>query len=352
MKKKTILVIEDNEDIRESTAEILELGNYAVLKAENGKQGVELAIKHVPDLILCDIMMPELDGYGVLHLLTKKLETSVIPFIFLTAKTERTDMRKGMEMGADDYLTKPFDELELFNAIECRLNKNNHLKDQYGRSFEKLNELLHSNKGNDELQKLIADRKIRHIKKKQIVYYEGDAVNGIYLVISGKVKTIKMTDDGRELLTGMYGAGEYFGLAALLANENYRDTAEATEDTFLCLLPKEPIDELLKRYPEVAGQFIRILANNVLNKEEQLLQLAYHSVRKRMAEVLLRLAKQNGDDASSAMSISRDNLAAMAGMATETVSRILGDFKEEGIIERKASTISILNYPKLQNMKN
>ena len=105
--KKKILIIEDNEDIRESSMEILELAGYVVLQAENGKIGVELAQKHLPDMILCDIMMPELDGYGVLYLLSKNQNTGNIPFIFLTAKAERSDMRKGMEMGADDYLTKP-----------------------------------------------------------------------------------------------------------------------------------------------------------------------------------------------------------------------------------------------------
>ncbi|WP_449436365.1 response regulator transcription factor [Pedobacter steynii] len=123
MKKTRILIIEDNDDIRESTAEILMLGNYEVFQAENGKYGVELATKYLPDVILCDIMMPELDGYGVLHLWVRKSETSAIPFVFLTAKTERIDIRKGMEMGADDYLTKPFDDVELLNAIETRLKK-------------------------------------------------------------------------------------------------------------------------------------------------------------------------------------------------------------------------------------
>ncbi len=350
MKKNLILIIEDNDDIRESTAEILELSNYEVLQAVNGKAGVELAIQHLPDLILCDIMMPELDGFGVLHLLSKNPETSTIPFIFLTAKTERIDMRKGMEMGADDYLTKPFDDVELFNAIETRLKKKEDQRKLYSQSLDKLNTLLSSNKGNEELKKLIAERKVRHIKKKQIIYYEGDTVNGIYLVVSGNVKTIKVAEDGRELLTGMYGPEAYFGTAAMLANDQYRETAEATEDTSLCLLPKEPLEELLNKYPEVANQFIRLLANNVLNKEEQLLQLAYHSVRKRMAGVLLRLLK--ADDGNSQISVSRDNLAAMAGMATETVSRILSDFKEEKLIERKASQIIILDHLKLQHMKN
>src|SRR6476660_3316650 len=104
---KKILLIEDNKEMRENTSEILELANYDVVTAANGKIGVELATQINPDLIVCDIMMPELDGYGVLYLLAKKPETSGIPFIFLTAKTEKTDMRKGMSMGANDYLTKP-----------------------------------------------------------------------------------------------------------------------------------------------------------------------------------------------------------------------------------------------------
>ena len=120
---KKILVIDDNTGIRENTAEILTLAGYKTSTAENGKIGVELAIREIPDLIVCDIMMPELDGYGVLHLLKKNPATEQIPFIFLTAKTERTDFRKGMEMGADDYITKPFDDLELLRAIEIRLKK-------------------------------------------------------------------------------------------------------------------------------------------------------------------------------------------------------------------------------------
>ena len=125
---KTILLIEDNKDVRENTSEILELANYKVIQAENGKQGVEEAQHHKPDLIICDIMMPVLDGYGVIHLLNKNQETASIPFIFLTAKSEHLDFRKGMEMGADDYISKPFDDIELLNAVESRLKNNEILK--------------------------------------------------------------------------------------------------------------------------------------------------------------------------------------------------------------------------------
>src|SRR6185503_9985724 len=150
---KKILLIEDNKEMRENTAEILELANYSVVTAPNGKAGVELANKEQPDLILCDIMMPELDGYGVLYLLSKKADTAGIPFIFLTAKTEKTDIRKGMSMGADDYLTKPFEEMELLNAIEVRLKKSESFKKEFSKSIEGLTQFLNQAKGLDELNK-------------------------------------------------------------------------------------------------------------------------------------------------------------------------------------------------------
>ncbi len=350
MIKRTILIIEDNDDIREGTSEILELANYNVITADNGKTGVELTNKHKPDVILCDIMMPELDGYGVLYLLSKNPETATIPFIFLTAKAERLDMRKGMEMGADDYLTKPFDDVELLNAIESRLQKKERQQDFYSKSLESLDNLASRNDGLIELQKLIADRKIRSVKKKQVIYYEGDQPSGIFLLLSGKVKTYKLSEDGRELLTAIYGPEEYFGVNAVLLNDMYHEAAEAVEDTSLCLLPKEMIEQLLNQYPEVGREFIKILSQNLKEKEEQLLQLAYHSVRKRMAQVLLRLAGANPENAT--LKISRDDLASMAGMATETVSRTLSDFKEEALIEKKGSQILILNAKKLQTMRN
>ena len=136
MNKTRILIIEDNDDIRESATEILELADYEVMQANNGRTGVDLAIQHLPDLVLCDIMMPELDGYGVLYLLNKNPQTSTIPFIFLTAKAERLDMRKGMDMGADDYLTKPFDDVELLNAIESRLSKKAKQEAFYSKSLD------------------------------------------------------------------------------------------------------------------------------------------------------------------------------------------------------------------------
>lgn len=349
--KKKILIVEDNTDIRENVVEILELAGFTVFQAENGKLGVELAMKNIPDIILCDIMMPELDGYGVLYLLNKNPETSAIPFIFLTAKAEKIDLRKGMEMGADDYLTKPFDDIELLNAIESRLKKKDIQQTFYSKSLERLDNIIGKKDGLGELKKIISERKSRQFKKNQVIYYEGDKGNGIYLLVSGKVKTVKLAEDGRELMTGILNNEEYLGIQAVLANESYSDTATALEDSTLCLIPKESIDQLLNLYPDVAREFIKLLSNNIREKEDQLLQLAYHSVRKRMAEAILKLDKQPGQGAEG-FKITREDLAALSGMATETVSRTLSDFKDEGLIEKKGSNIRVLDISRLTKMRN
>jgi CRP-like cAMP-binding protein len=347
---KKVLIIEDNNDIRENIVEILELAGYTVFAANNGKTGVDLAIKNTPDIILCDIMMPELDGYGVLYMLNKYPETSAVPFIFLTAKSERVDLRKGMEMGADDYLTKPFDDLELLNSIESRLRKKELQQNFYSRSLDQLSSLVSKNDGLAELKKTILERKSRQFKKNQVIYYEGDKGHGLYLVISGKAKTVKLAEDGRELMTGIYSTDDYLGINSMLANEAYTDTATALEDSMLCLIPKEQFERLMNLYPDVAKKFIKLLSNDIREKEEQLLQLAYHSVRKRMAEALLRLNRQYKDDDN--IKITREDMAAMAGMATETVSRTLSDFKDEGLIDKKGSIITILDLARLTKMKN
>src|ERR1019366_575585 len=107
-------------------------------------------------------------------------------------KAERVDLRKGMEMGADDYLTKPFDDMELLTAIESRLKKKEAQETFYSKSLDKLNNLVSKNDGLAELKKIIQERKSRQFKKNQVIYYEGDKGNGLYLLLSGKVKTVKL----------------------------------------------------------------------------------------------------------------------------------------------------------------
>ncbi len=120
---KKILVIEDTDNVRDNICEILETENYEVHSAENGRLGLELAIHIQPDLVLCDIMMPEMDGYETLKEMRKNVATSTVPFIFLTAKNTRQDQRLGMELGADDYIPKPFTMEELLGAVSMRLKR-------------------------------------------------------------------------------------------------------------------------------------------------------------------------------------------------------------------------------------
>ncbi|HJY22538.1 MAG TPA: response regulator, partial [Hanamia sp.] len=213
---KKILLIEDNEDVRDNTAEILELSNYEVIVAENGKIGVEKALEHLPDLIICDIMMPVLDGYGVLHAVHKNDTIKNTPFIFLTAKTERGDFRKGMELGADDYITKPFSGTELLNAVDSRLKKVDLLKQELSPGIEGLQYLMQTSIGKDDLKLLAEDRNINKYKKKQIIYSEGNHPNRLYYVLKGKVKTYKSNDNGKELITEIYSTGDFFGYVAML----------------------------------------------------------------------------------------------------------------------------------------
>lgn len=340
---KTILLIEDNDEVRENTAEILELADYTVIPAANGKLGVEEAKKHKPDLIICDIMMPELDGYGVLHVLSKNPDTAGIPFIFLTAKADRADFRKGMNMGADDYLTKPFEETELLEAIEVRLKRAELVIARFDKSEEGLNAFLDSARGLTELQNLSIDRKKRNYKKKETVFFEGDYPNCLFFVNQGKVKTIKTDDYGKELVTDLYGAGDFLGYLPLLEGESYKESAVAIEDAELSMIPKEDFTNLITRNKDVAHKFIKLLSNNIAEKEERLLKLAYGTVRERTAEALLDLKEKHAEPDTEDIRISREDLASIVGTATESLIRTLSEFKSDGLIEIDGRRIRILN---------
>jgi len=327
---KTILLIEDNEAIRETTAEILELANYSVQTAENGKIGVEKAIQTKPDLVICDIMMPVLDGYGVLHIFNKNPQLAGVPFIFLTAKAERSDFRKGMELGADDYLTKPFEDSELLKAIEGRLNRYSQLKPHYDLQQDGLSQFLKDAKTVDKLELLSDGRKVHTLRKKQYVYSEGDEPSRLYFIQTGKVKTVRINANGKEFITGIYNPGDFFGYFALIDNTDYADSAITLEDSELIYIPQEDFQQLLLSSPQVSGLFIKLLVGQVGEREKQLLGLAYNSLRRRVSDALLHLHEQQPD---ANIQLMRDDLAAMIGTSTESLIRTLSEFKQDGIIE-------------------
>lgn len=349
---KSILVIDDNHDIRENTAEILNLAGYATYTAENGKKGVEIALKEKPDLIICDIMMPELDGYGVLHMVKKNPDTNQIPFIFLTAKAERGDFRKGMEMGADDYITKPFDDIELLNAIEIRLKKLQIIQSQYAPGEKGANDLLKelNNSGIMDLDPGQYDSEV--LSKKMILFNEGKRPKFLYFLKSGKIKTYKSHEDGKEYITNLFSPGDYIGYVALLENKNYDDTAEVLEEAELARIPAEDFLSAVFGDMSIASKFIKLISRDVKEKEDRLLRLAYDSLRKRVAKALVdihqKFNKQQGN--SHQIDISREDIAQYVGTATESLIRTLSDFKSEKLIEIKEGKIRILELDKLKNL--
>ncbi|MES2558374.1 MAG: response regulator [Bacteroidota bacterium] len=350
---KTILLIEDNPDMRENTAEILELANYKVLTAADGKEGVKVAQQEKPDLIVCDIMMPELDGYGVLYILGKDPSTAAIPFIFLSAKAEKTDLRMGMSMGADDYLTKPFENTELLRAVEVRLKKSEIIRSGFTPTAEGLTTFFQEAKGIDSLAELSDTKEKKAFRKKDALYTQGKQPRGVFFITKGKIKTRKSNEDGKEFVTGLFKEGDFVGYTSLLEEVPYTDEAIVMEDAEVVIIPKDEFFTLLHTNRDVAAKFIKILSGNVAEMEDRLIKLAYNSVRKRVAEALLMLQDRyaaTGENLN--MSISREDLASIVGTAMETVTRTLSDFKEEGIISVKASNIQILNPAKLATMRN
>lgn len=345
---KKILLIEDNPEVRENTTEILELAGYEVTSAPNGKVGVELVQKSKPDLIICDIMMPDLDGYGVLHILSKKPETASIPFIFLTAKTEKTDIRKGMNLGADDYLTKPFDDTDLLNAIEARLQKAKMQQQLYEATSEGLEDFIRDAKRVLDLKDLCKDKKIKSIKKKAEVFAEGDLPLNIFFLKSGSVKVFQTHPDGKELITNIYKEGDFFGYEPILEGNLYQQSAVAMNDSELVVIPKHDFITLLQGHPDVSHGFISLLCRKVAEREKQLLNLAYNSVRQRTAEALLKV--QEMKDTRENIPISREDLARIVGTASESVIRVLSDFKDEKLIEIDGGKIKILQPVKLEKV--
>ncbi len=351
---KKVLLIDDNDDIRSNTAEILELSNYKVEVAENGKIGLERAIAGKPDLIICDIMMPVLDGYGVLHAIQKIEALKNIPFIFLTAKSERGDLRKGMELGADDYITKPFSPTELLTAVDSRLRKTDTLRLEINKEQASGGTNLSRLSGKEALEQLVSNRHVNKYRKKQLIYTAGNHPNRLYYLVSGKVKCWKANDAGKELVTDLHRPGDIIGHIALLEGSVYKDTAEAMEDSEIAIIPREDFIGLLKENNELLQQLLKMLAARLSEKDEMVLQLAYNSLRRKVADALLRVNRvyQECKDQKAVINLSRESLATIAGTATESLIRTLSDFKLEKLIDMDGGDIILLDVRKLETLVN
>jgi DNA-binding response OmpR family regulator len=348
---KKILIIEDDAVLRENTAELLELSDFNVVTAPNGKIGLELALEENPDIVVCDIMMPELDGYGVLNGLSKNDITKYIPFIFLSAKTERKEVRKGMNLGADDYITKPFSEDELISAIESRLAKASILNDERNRTIPQEESLQEEIRTLNDLKNFFDDNgEIFKFNKDEVIYEEGNNSNNIYLVLKGVVKCYKLDQKGKELITALYKEDDLFGYSSFTQNIPYQETAKAIKTLELVGVSKTTLKNVLTNNHTLTLELLELLNDNITEIKDQLLQMAYSSVNKKTAITILKFAEKLNTKPDESIKICRNDLASVAGIATETLIRTISSFKKQGLIDIEGRNIKILDIQKLKSM--
>ncbi len=350
---KTVLVIEDNFDIRENICEILELDGYKTLQAADGNEGVLTAQQSLPDLIICDIMMPGLDGYEVLKILSTDSKTSSIPFIFLTAKAESADFRKGLSFGADDYITKPFGDKELLQAVRLRLQKIDTLR----KIIEKLYDdkdtsaTIKPSKSLEELLQL--DRQeTKSFRKKEYIYLKGNRAYYLFYIKKGAVKIFRLHEGGKEFITNIFHEGNFFGYYALIKDNTYEDYAVAVEDSELILIPKNDFIHLIYEHTDIARQFIKLLSSNVAEKEEQLLNMAYDSLKQRVLRTLTDLYGnyKSEESGEARITLTREEVSKYIGTARESFIRIMGELRDADIIEIIEGDIVIKDIQKLSNL--
>ncbi len=336
---KTVLIIEDDAALRENTAELLELADYQTITAPNGRIGIEKAKKQNPDIIICDIMMPEVDGYGVLQALAGNETTRQIPFIFLSAKTEHKEIRKGMDLGADDYLTKPFEEEDLLSAIASRLAKVSILKSRKDPQHTESSQVQNL----EELRKIFEDYELTEYEKGESIYEQGKQSNFFYLIKSGVVKAHRIDSQGKELITELYKEGDFFGNSGMNKQTAYQDFATALENTKVYAMSRDEFHSLLSHNANLSLQLVEVLNNHLSGLKEQLLNMAYGSVRKKTADTILLFAERIKKHPLKSIRISRADLAGVAGMAPESLIRTLSDFKKEGLIEIEGRNIKLID---------
>ncbi|MBC9911938.1 cyclic nucleotide-binding domain-containing protein [Chitinophaga varians] len=338
----TLLLISTKKAAATATREMLMLQGYEVLSASDGKSGIAAARLHLPDLILCEMAMDGTDGLAVLELLRQDPRFQPVPFIMLADKYEPHAFRTAMNQGADDYMVKPYTSHDLVQTIANRLKRK---------------ALLHSPRETERdfksvITRFLEDRNTIRAAAHEEIYREGGTPRYLYYLLSGKVKTIKTHEDGKDLVIGLYNTGDFFGYIALLEEETYKATAVVMEDAEIALIPKDDATALFDHSPLIIQRFVRLLARNVTEKEERLLGIAYDTLRKKVASALIHLRNKYQVDRSAnyTIDIARDELAALAGTATESLIRTLSEFRSEKLIAVKGSSITLQQPGRLEEI--
>lgn len=347
---KSILIIEDDEVLRENTKELLEQSEFRIITAANGRIGIEKALKFLPDLILCDILMPQMNGYEVLEHLCNHNPTRNIPFIFISAKTNHDEIRRGMNLGADDYITKPFSEIDLLNAINKRLEK----FDVFQESFSNIS--VYSDKSKnisslDDFKNLLKLRGENYsFKKRSTIYKENENANFVYLIEQGVVKTLKKDYEGKELITGLYKENNLFGFTSFKTQSIYDETAVAMEDIWGYRFSSNNFREIISNNPDLTIEFAELLSENLSDIKDHLLEMAYSSVLKKTTSTILEYIQKIEEEPKDLINITRNELANVAGISTESFIRSLSQLRKKKIIKLEGRNIRILDLEKLRQL--
>lgn len=345
-----ILIIEDHFEVRENLHELLELCNFEVLSAPNGEKGIQEAISAQPDLILCDIMMPGIDGYEVLATLAQQPETAAIPFIFLSARADKADIRRGMLLGADDYVTKPFEEQDLLRAIQVRLHKSHLLKQPFQKSFEGLNSFLFQarQEGGLPLDANIQPG-IRKYEAGEFIFRENDSPEHLFFLASGKVRVYRPQPEPPAVYTD-YDKGNFFGYKALISGENYLHRAQALEPAEVSFLSKSDFFLLLLYNRTFSIRFIQLLANQVKEQEKQLLRLLQDLSRRRVADAILDLCPPSAS--GSRPEIPLTDILSRSRIANLTLTIALRHLDSAQAISLRQDCIQLIDSGKLRSLAN
>lgn len=334
-----ILVIEDNHDVRENLEEILELSGYEVAGAKDGKEGVQMAGSWEPDLIVCDIMLPVIDGYGVLQILSKKPALKHIPFIFLTAKTELTDIRKGMNLGADDYITKPFNKDELLTVIELRLTKSRESTPvtQTERRLKNLN------RAQSLLQDIFANAEEKEYPPDFELYSINEHPKNAFLLSEGLIKETLVHDIGRDVILRLLSGGSYPGVWEAYQNVHYTTNCITLNTCKVKFLPLNEFMDAIQSEPFSVQAIQDMLRKQKVKTEGKVLGSAYNSVRQKVAHALEECLSNGLGTKENPIFLSRADLASICGIAKETLTRTLSDFKSENLIEIKSGDVVVVS---------
>ena len=204
----------------------------------------------------------------------------------------------------------------------------------------------------NELKNLFDDTgKVKEFKKGELLYKEGTYSRSIYLILSGIVKSHKMEDSGKELITALHKPDDFLGFTSFAENIPYQETTTAVEDVKVVGILKDDLKTILSKNQNVSIELINLLSTNISETKNQLLQMAYSSVRKKTAQTILQFTRVLDKKPDEAIKISRNDLASVAGIATESLIRTLSEFKKKGLIEIEGRNIKILKLQALEDVE-